>query len=117
MTLESKLVTILKTVSPRTFVDFAPVATERPYITFQQIGGSVIRPLANEVPGKENAEMQINVWADTGAAAKAAIKMIEAALIQASVFQARPVAAAASDFDADMERYCSRQDFTIWCDR
>jgi hypothetical protein len=117
MTLESKLVAILKTVSPRTFTDFAPVDTQRPYITFQQIGGAVIRPLANVVPQKENAELQINVWADTRPAAKAAIKQIEAALIESVEFQARPLAAPASDFDADMERYCSRQDFSIWCDR
>jgi hypothetical protein len=117
MTLEAKLVAILKVVCPRTFTDFAPPTTTRPYVTFQQIGGAVINPLANEVPDKENAEIQINVWADTRAEAKAAIKAIEAALIIATTFQARPVAAPASDFDADIPVYCSRQDFTIWCDR
>lgn len=117
MTLEAKLTAILKTVSPRTFAGFAPTSTARPYITYQQIGGLVINQLANAVAGKENAEIQINVWADSYTAAKTAIKQIEAALVESADFIARPLAAAASDFDADMERYCGRQDFTIWADR
>jgi hypothetical protein len=117
MTLESKLIAILKTLTPRTFADFAPTTTERPYITFQQIGGEVIRPLANVMPSKENAEMQINVWADSRPAAKAAIKQIEAMLTETFELTARAQGAAVSDFDADMERYCSRQDFSIWADR
>lgn len=117
MTLEATLTAILKEISPRTFADFAPTATPRPYITFQQIGGQTIPVLGSVVPNKENAEMQISVWADSRSAAKTAIKQIEAALIATSNFIARPLAAAASDFDADMERYCSRQDFSIWADR
>ena len=117
MSLESTLTALLKTVSPRTFADFAPTTTARPYITFQQIGGQVITLLANEVAGKENAEVQINVWADSRTDAKTAIKQIEAALVGTSDFIARPLGAAVSDFDADMSRYCSRQDFSIWADR
>lgn len=117
MSLESTLTALLKTVSPRTFADFAPATTERPYITFQQIGGQVISLLTNQVASKENAEMQINVWADSRTAAKTAIKQIEAALVGSGDFIARPLGAAVSDFDADMNRFCSRQDFSIWADR
>lgn len=117
MTLEAILVALLKQSSPRAFGDFAPPTTERPYITFQQIGGDVITPLGREVPGKENAVMQINVWADTRSQAKALIKAIEAALILAPEFIAKPVAAPQSDFDADVPVCCSRQDFSIWHDR
>ena len=117
MTLEAILVAILKQSSPRTFGDFAPPATERPYITFQQIGGDVISLLGREVPSKENAVMQVNAWADTRSEAKALMKSVEAALILSTAFIAKPVAAAQSDFDADVPVYCCRQDFSIWHDR
>jgi hypothetical protein len=45
------------------------------------------------------------------------ILAIEAQLINATSVQAGPIAASISDFDADMERYCSRQDFNVWADR
>jgi hypothetical protein len=117
MSLEATLTAILKSVSPRVFADFAPTTTQRPYITFQQIGGEVIQTLANEVASKENADMQISVWADSRTAAKTAIKQIEAAIVASPEFVARQQGAAVSDYDADMERYCSRQDFSIWADR
>jgi hypothetical protein len=117
MTLEAKLTAVLKAVCPHAFTDFAPNGTPRPCITFQQIGGQVIPVLGKEVPSVENAEMQINVWSDTRTEAKALIKQIESALILAATVQAKPLAAPASDFDSDIPVYCSRQDFSIWCDR
>jgi hypothetical protein len=117
MTLESTLVAVLKTVCVRTFVNFAQSNTQRPYVTFQQIGGQAIDVLGREVPSKENAEMQINVWADSGSEAKTLIKSIEQALILSTEFQAAPLAAAASDFDSDIPVHGSRQDFSIWADR
>jgi len=117
MTLEERLYIELAAVCPRAFPDFAPPETERPYVTFQQVGGEVVQCLDNTVPSKENAAMQINVWADSRKAAKSVILAIEARLSVATVIQASPIAAAVSDFDVDMERYCSRQDFDIWADR
>lgn len=117
MSLESELTAVLKTVSPRTFSDFASPGTETPYITFQQIGGESVVSLNGVIADKENAEMQINVWASSRTEAKTAIKAIEAALVAAPALTVRPLGAAASDFDADMKRYCSRQDFSIWADR
>jgi hypothetical protein len=117
MTLEALLVQVLKQFSPRTYGDFASPTTPRPYITFQQIGGDVIVPLGREVPNKENVVVQINVWADSRSEAKAMIKAIDAALVLTTDFQAKPVSAPQSDFDADIPVYCSRQDFSIWHDR
>lgn len=117
MTLEEKLVVLLKAICPRTFPDFAPTDTARPYVTWQQIGGDVVEFVDNAVPSQENALIQVNVWSDRRAEAKDLIKQIEVSLIGAAVFQARPSGAAASDADPDMARYCSRQDFTIWADR
>lgn len=117
MALESKLTAALKAVCARTSPDFAPFDTVRPYVTYQQIGGAVIKPLAREVPNMENAEIQVNVWSNTRAEAKALIKQIEAAIIMETGFIGKPSAAAVSDYDADIPVYCSRQDFSIWCDR
>lgn len=117
MTLEAKLTALLESICPRTSPDIAPAETPRPYVTYQQIGGDVVYLLANELPSKENAQMQIEVWSDTRAEAKSMIKQIEAALIATAEFQARPVAACSSNYDSDMERYSSQQDWSIWCDR
>lgn len=117
MTLEENLVVLLKAICPRTFPDFAPTDTTRPYVTWQQIGGDAVEFVDNAVPSKENALVQINVWSDRRAEAKDVIKQVEVALTTATVFQARPTGAAVSDADPDMARYCSRQDFTIWADR
>ncbi|MBD8531574.1 MULTISPECIES: DUF3168 domain-containing protein [unclassified Massilia] len=117
MTLEEKLFAELVAVCSRVFPDFASTGTERPYVTFQQIGGQSIACLDNTLPSKENADMQINVWADSRKQAKTLILAIEARLTGATTIQASPQGAAVSDFDADMARYCSRQDFNIWADR
>jgi len=115
--LDEQLYLELAAVCPRVFPDFAPTDTERPYVTFQQIGGEAPGFIDRTVPSKENAHMQVNVWSDSRREAKVVIKAIEERLIGATAIQASPIAAAASDFDADMERYCSRQDFNIWADR
>jgi hypothetical protein len=117
MTVEADIYTVLSAICPRTFPDVAPTSTARPYVTFQQIGGQVINPLANEVPDKQNGEFQISVWADTRAQASSTMLQIEAAMRQATTFHAKPLSAPASDHDPDMQLYGSRQDFSIWSSR
>jgi len=117
MTLEEKLVAALLAICPRVFQDFAPTDTQRPYITFQQIGGETVDFIDGTVPSKENAYVQINVWSDIRKEAKASILQVEAALIKSTEFQASPQAAASNDFDTDMERFSSIQTFSIWADR
>lgn len=117
MTLEERLVALLTPICPRTFPDFAPTDTQRPYVTWQQIGGQSLDFMEGAVASKENALVQINVWSDRRTEAKAVIKLIEEAFVTAKTLQASPTAAAASDADPDMARYCARQDFSIWADR
>lgn len=117
MILEQKLVALIRTVCPRVSPDFAPTNIERPYVTFQQVGGQAPDFIDNAVPSLENAEIQVNVWADSRLEAKGLMKLIEAALIVDTSIQARPLSACVSDFDADMAVYGSRQDFSIWADR
>lgn len=117
MNLEEKLTALLKTICLRVKPDFAPINTERPYITYQQIGGQAPDFLDGAVPTIENAEIQINVWADSRMVAKGLMRQIEVALIQAAELQASPVSACVSDFDPDIPIYGSRQDFSVWADR
>lgn len=117
MSLESQLYTVLSGVCPRTFPDFAPTNTTRPYVTYQQIGGEAVNTLDKWVPNKRNARMQINVWADTRASAASTMQAIEDALRMSNLFQAEPESAMTADFDADFPVYSAMQDFSIWADR
>ena len=117
MILEEKLVALIRAVCPRVSPDFAPTTTARPYVTFQQVGGQALSFVDNTVPSIENAEIQVNVWANSLLEAKGLMKLIEEALIVATSVQARPLSACVSDFDADIPVYGARQDFSIWADR
>ena len=75
MSLESDLYTVLSAVCPRTFPDFAPTSTVRPYVTYQQIGGAAVNYLGREIPNKRNARMQVNVWANSRASASSKSSM------------------------------------------
>lgn len=114
MTVEADLYNVLKVVCPRAFPDFAPVSTQRPYVTFQQIGGDVVNFVDNQVASKRNAVFQINVWSDRRTESVALARQVEEALIAATAFSARPVAALAADYDADVPVYGTRQDFSVW---
>ncbi len=114
MSLESLIAPVLQAVCPRAWSDFAFSVKDRPFVTFQQIGGQVINPLNNEMPGMRNATVQINVWADTRDEARSLMYQIEAALRAASGFIAQPQSAAFNDYDHDMQVYGSQQDFSVW---
>lgn len=117
MSLESQLFTVLQSVCARTFPDFAPTSTARPYVTYQQIGGEAVNFLDRTNPTKRNARVQVNVWADSRASAVTTMLAIEDAIRAATVFQGEPEAAMSADFDADFPVYSAMQDFSIWSDR
>lgn len=118
MTVESDLYDTLKgLVSNRAFPDFAPVATVRPYITYQQVGGEAIGFMERAMPSKKNGLYQVNVWGDNRAQCAALILQVEQALVTATVFQATAERAPISEFDADVPVYGAHQDFSIWSDR
>lgn len=116
MSLESDLYAVLAAVQPRVFPDVAPPGAELPYITWQQFGGDVVRPV-DGLPDKRNAYIQVNCWASTRAEANAMALQVEAALVAATAFQARPLAALMAAFDEGTEYRGAMQDFTIWAAR
>jgi len=118
MTVEEQIYSLLKDlVSGRVFPDVADVATPRPYITFQQIGGDVPTYVEQALTNKENSIFQINVWADSRLAAKFIAKQIESTLIASSALQVTIESAPRSDYDEDMNIFGASQDFNIWSDR
>jgi len=117
VSLETDLYTLLSGLCPRVFPDVAPGDTARPYLTWQQVGGMLISPLGNEVPGKRNANIQINVWANTRIEAVELALQIEAAMIQATAFQARPNMAHIASYEDDLNLYGTVQDFSVWANR
>lgn len=117
MSIEADIKAVLATACARVFPDFAPVSTTRPYVTFRQVGGDTINPLAQEVPNLRHPTFQVNVWANSRASAASTMLAIESAMRLATTFTASPVGESASDFDADVPVYGAEQEFTVWCPR
>lgn len=118
MTVGASIFTLLSPlVDGRVFPVTAPFSTQRPYITYQQIGGRVIVPVAQVVPDKQNGFFQVNVWCDVIDDADALALQIEAAFITADAFMAKPMAAPIDLHEPDLGLYAKQQDFTVWSDR
>lgn len=118
MSIEASVYSLLSPlVGARVYPDIAPNGAERPFITYQQIGGQALNPLSNAPPGKHNALMQINVWADTRLQASTLALEVEDAMRTADQFAARPQMAFISTYEPDTKLYGAIQDFSIWSDR
>lgn len=114
MSLETDLYTVLTSLCPRVFPDVAPIGAPRPYVIYQQFGGSAPAFLEDTLPDLRNARFQIEAWDETRKAAIALALQIEAALVAAPQFQARAEAAFRSANDEDTDRRGCTQDFSIW---
>ena len=117
MSVEQQLFDALKVVCPRVFPDFAPVSTQRPYITWQHVGGQSLRYIDNTAANIRHTECQINVWGDTRLSTITLARQIEDALCASTAFQATPNGEPVGDFDADIPVYGTRQDFNIYAPR
>lgn len=115
MTLETQLKTVVSGVLDRFMPDEAPFDTPMPYGVWQQIGGDALTYIEGTLPDKENALVQIRVWAATRMEANSLARQVEAALVAATSFQAQPVSARVSEKEGDA--YGNRQDFSIWVQR
>lgn len=117
MSLEADIFTTLQAQCPRVFPDVAPFDTERPYVTWQQVGGDPLSYVENTVPAERNAHIQVNAWADTRLQANALMLQIEAALMASTTLQARPLGALIAAHDGDTDLRGAIQDFSIWAPR
>lgn len=117
MTVESDLVTVLRTQCGQVFPDRAPAGTALPWVTYQGIGGVATRHADNTPQGLRNTVMQINVWTGSRLATQALVRQIEEALCAATQFTATPQAEPVSDSDEALDYYGAHQDFDIWSPR
>lgn len=115
MTVESDLYDALKgLVANRVYPDVAPDLTVRPYIVFQQVGGSAINFLDSTVPSKKNMRMQVSVWADTRTAAAGLSRQVEDALRAVAPLQTTVLGAPVATYEADTKLRGTRQDFSFY---
>lgn len=114
--MESDLAALLQTLCPRVFPDIAPTTAQKPYVTYQGIGGRSLRYVDNTAADKRHHMVQVNVWATTRKEANQLSRAIEDALCAASVFTARPMSEAVADVE-DEDLRGNRQDFDIWAPR
>ncbi len=118
MSVETDLVSLIgPLVGGRVSPDSAPFGTVRPFATYAQYGGEALAYGDDSVPDKINGHFQINVWAASRLEATGLMRQIEAALIAAAPFQARPLAALRTESEPDLDLYGASQDFSIWSAR
>ena len=115
MSVESLIFDSLKgLVSNRVYPDVAPDKTSKPYITFQQVGGSAVNFTDATVPSKKNARFQINVWATTRESAATIAGQVEDALRVVSSLQTSVLDAPVAIYEPETKLRGSRQDFSFW---
>ena len=115
MSVESLIFDSLKgLVSNRVYPDVAPDKTPKPYITFQQVGGSAVNFTDATVPSKKNARFQVSVWATTRASAATIAGQVEDALRVVSSLQTSVLGAPVAIYEPETKLRGSRQDFSFW---
>jgi hypothetical protein len=114
MSLETALRNVLEAVCPVAFPDEAKACTPLPYVVWQQIGGRTTNYTDDSVPGTQNAFVQITAWASNRIEAAALMRRIEAAMIVATAFTARPMSAMSAAPSDDENLRGAMQDFDIW---
>lgn len=99
MSLETDLMATLSSLCSRIFVGSAPESTDKPYVTWQHVGGTSLRYLDGQAAEKRMPEVQINTWANTPMQAFSLIQQIEAALCSAPEFIAKPLSEPVGAYD------------------
>ncbi len=102
-------------VNDRVYPDLADEPPERPYITYQQVGGEAINFVdAATLPGTSNARVQVNVWADTRPVASALARQVENALRAVAGLQTTVLGAAVALYEPETKLRGTMQDFSFW---
>ena len=115
MSAESQMFAALKSlVANRCYPDLAPDVVVKPYIVFQQVGGSAVQFVDPTVPSKKNSRMQVSVWGETRAQVSALAVQVEDALRGTASLQTVVLAAPVATYDPDTKLRGSQQDFSIW---
>lgn len=115
MSAESAIFSALSSlVSNRVYPDLAPDGVARPYIVYQQIGGSAVQFVDVTVPSKKNSRIQVSVWGDTRAQVSALAVQVEDTLRGVATLQTVVLGAPVAVYEADTKLRGSQQDFSVW---
>ena len=117
MSIEGDITAVLKTVCPRVSPDMAPLSTQRPYITYQFVGGRSIYALDNSPIDKRLPKVQVNCWADTRLQANQLIREVERAMTTSALFNGTPDGESSTAFDEGNEVRGAMQDFNLMFQR
>lgn len=117
MTVEVDVVTLLRTLCPRVHPLTAPLSTQRPFVTYQHVGGNVMRYTDGTAAAKRHALVQINVWDSTLAGSLALIRQIEDLLYATPVLQAEMLGEVIDQLDDELGIYGTLATFSILADR
>ncbi len=118
MSVESDIFNALKgLVGNRCYPDIAPLGTLRPFICFEQTGGTALSNLDGSLPDKKHGRFEIGVYADTRSSCAAIALQVEAAMAAATTFTASAIHAPISDYASDVLIYSSTQNFGVYSTR
>jgi restriction endonuclease Mrr len=117
MTQDELIFSLLKNlVGNRVYPDIAKQDTALPYITHQDVGGDAINFMDGAAPGKSNTRLQVNVWAETRAQAKAITHQVETALRAAPALSTTVLGSLMTTVDEATGYRGTIQHFSIWTD-
>lgn len=118
MTVEIDIKTALSAlVAGRMYPDFAPLATPRPFIVYEQTGGDALAFVDGTLPDKKHGLFEIGVYADTRAQCAAIALQVEAAMAATTAYQCTAIHAPVSDYAPDVQIYSSTQNFSVFSSR
>lgn len=100
----------------RVFPDVGPEKVERPYITYQQVGGDTVNFLGGDVPSQRNARVQINVWGASRQSVAELARAVEAAVRSTPSLRPTVLSSGIAVYEPDTKLYGSLQDFSFWTD-
>jgi hypothetical protein len=99
-------------VSGRVYPDTPPDNPTFPLIVYQQVGGQAIEYLEGTIGDKDNARMQVVVWAKTRLEAASIARSARVALV--GTLTATTLAAPVSLYQEELKLYGSRTDYSLW---
>jgi hypothetical protein len=115
MTIESDVHVAIATVCPRVHAVLAPLRTQRPYVTVQNIGGDPTYYLNRSPADKRVLRLIVKTWANSKGEALDLIRQVEAAMMAATSFTARVESELLDDVETDAEPwlYSELQEFVV----
>jgi hypothetical protein len=107
--------TLSHLASGRIFPDVAEVGTDKPYITYQAVGGEPMNFLSGDRPSKQHVRIQVNVWSERRIEASEIGMLVEDALRSATALQVEVASGRVATYDEGTDLRGTMQDFILFC--